>query len=123
MRTLPYLASALLLAAIGLVDLPVSAGAHPFWSVRVVLIGTPVGLVLAFGATTMLKIRFRIILFAAIAAAALLAAHFGKAQFAASYAEDRVAGMVWYYGWIAAMAGLSALCVALLQGLMLPQRR
>ena len=42
------------------------------------------------------------------------AATWGKAAFAASYAENGFAGQIWYFGWIAAAAGATATIVSLL---------
>lgn len=95
-----------------------SLGAHPWWSLSIALIGTPMGLVLAF-----LAVKARIGRWFAIAGSLLLllaaglAAHFGKMEFVASYAENGLAGRFWYYGWIGVMAALSLLlAVAFLPG-------
>lgn len=84
-------------------------GAHPFWDVQVALIGAPLGVMaaVALRATRVPPIA-GLVLWGAVAVAAALAAWWGKTGFAASYAEDRVAGLFWYYGWIGACAGFAA---------------
>ncbi len=85
-------------------------GAHPFWDVQVALIGAPLGVV---AAALGLRVTRRppgvaLVLGGALAVAAVLAAWWGKTAFVASYAEDRLAGLFWYYGWIAACTGVAA---------------
>ena len=40
-------------------------------------------------------------------------ASIGKERFAVSYAEDRFAGQMWYFGWIALISSATALIAAL----------
>lgn len=82
-------------------------GAHPLWANKVVLIGAPIGLVF-FALSYRIGPRLQILLSLLILAAAFAAAHFGKAAFAASFAESRGAGVFWYAGWIGTCAGLVA---------------
>ena len=104
----PVLAAALAYA----LNLPHVLGAHPWWSHTVILIGLPFGLVLA---AVLARFRVRRALSIGITGAAMLAAFFiattGKARFAASYAEDALAGQMWYFGWIAT-CGLAAAVLA-----------
>lgn len=80
-------------------------GAHPFWDTKIAWIGAPIGALLGL----VLPRKTRTILgLALLTAAALGLAHYGKTQFAASYAEDRLAGQFWYFGWIATAALFTA---------------
>ncbi len=88
-------------------------GAHPWWAMQTALIGTPVGLVLGLGLTRLR--RWRGVVVAAVALiCALGLAHYGKTQFAATYAEDVLAGRIWYFGWIGAAAAAAATTFAAL---------
>ena len=105
---LPLIAAGLVIAlAAGGVSK--ALGAHPFWDVQIALIGAPIGAV----AATLLPARWA---FAVIAALATFSsyglAHYGKTRFAASYAEDALAGQLWYFGWIG-VAAFAALAVGL----------
>ena len=107
------LAAVLMLAArvLGLTEL---AGAHPFWARQVVYLGVPIGLILAWiirrtgiGRTARLGIYLvGTAVFFALAA-------WGKMRFAASFADDALAGQVWYFGWIATAALGTALLARL----------
>lgn len=109
-----YLIAAAVVMIAAFYGVPKSLGAHPFWAVKVAWIGVPVGLFLAFS-TRALKWRWptRMLLFFVLLAIAGTAAHQGRLQFAASYAENQLAGQAWYFGWIASMAfgaaGLAAI--------------
>ena len=94
---------------------PKSLGAHPFWAIKIAWIGAPVGLLLAF-LTRALEWRWvtRIFIFLVLLAIAGTAAHLGRLQFAASFAENTLAGQVWYFGWIASAAFASALIASCL---------
>jgi len=76
-------------------------GAHPFWAVKVGYIGALVGLVLAVGFWWM-RVGFglKLTLAAGLLILAAGVAALGKARFAASYAEDALAGKMWFFGWI-----------------------
>ncbi|MDF1717616.1 MAG: hypothetical protein P1U75_13225 [Antarcticimicrobium sp.] len=115
MRHLPALIpAALLMALAAQTGLTESLGAHPWWAAQVILLGAPAGLLLAaLAALSGLAAGPRIILFALIAAAAFAAATWGKAEFAASYAENVMAGRLWFLGWIGTAAGAAALLAAL----------
>lgn len=95
---LPIL-GALLAYAIGLTQI---LGAHPWWADKVILIGLFLGLLLS---TTLWGLRVskfvRLLGLTVLAFVAYATAYTGKAQFAASYAEDALAGQMWYFGWIA----------------------
>lgn len=95
------LAASLMLVA-GFLDLSEYAGAHPFWSSSVIYIGVPLGIIFA-GVVRALGLgrTLRLVLYAALLAAAIWITYSGKTRFAASFAEDRFAGQMWYFGWIA----------------------
>lgn len=86
-------------------------GAHPAWAVQTGAVGA------AGGAAAFVGLRLAglrpgaVMLLGGLAlVASALAVHFGKTAFAASYAENALAGRVWYLGWFA-VAG--AVCLAL----------
>lgn len=100
------------LVAASLAGLPQRFGAHPWWARQTGIIGG-VG-----GAVLWLALRRAGVSPAAqltVAALALLAsaaaAYFGKQVFAASYAENALAGRFWYFGWFT-LAGSVALLLA-----------
>lgn len=90
-------------------------GAHPFWAGNVLLIGAPIGLILGL---TLARTPYAVSLIT-LSVATLLsiaATYWGKSTFAASYAEDALAGQFWYFGWIAICAFLSAfICRAMIR--------
>ena len=109
------LLAATLMLAVGAFGLAEYAGAHPFWSGRVVYIGVPLGLILAWAvrrAGLGRGMRLGLYLLGTVVLVSL--AFWGKAQFAASFAEDRFAGQVWYFGWIGAAMFATALLARLL---------
>ncbi len=112
-RALSYLFAAAVVILAANYGIPKSLGAHPFWSTKIALIGVPVGLVLA---VLIRKVswprRLGICLIALFLAA--VAAHQGRLVFAASFAENHLAGLFWFYGWIAVAAATTALIAALL---------
>ena len=118
MRFAPVIATVLIMALAYGLDLPKAWGAHPFWSRSILLIGTPIGLVLAGAALLLVRGPWLPALaFAVLAVVAVLLAAQGKADFAASFAEDRFAGRIWYFGWIAAAAMAAAAMTAGFAGL------
>lgn len=82
-------------------QVPLALGAHPQWAQSVVSIGAPIGL---FGFMALIKTNKTVL--SAVGIAGLVAAYVtavtGKARFVASYADDTIAGQMWFYGWIAA---------------------
>jgi hypothetical protein len=82
--------------------LTLALGAHPWWAGKVIWIGLGLGLLLSAIlwrlriSKTVCLIGFTLLMFAAFATA-----YIGKSRFAASYAEDALAGQMWYFGWIA----------------------
>ncbi len=109
---LPALIAALLMSALIALDIARPLGAHPWWSQKTLLIGAPIGLILA----TLLCLKLRplplTITFAIATALTFATAKYGQTQFAASYAEDALAGKLWYFGWIATGAALAAALTA-----------
>ena len=101
--------SALILTGIFyLLDVPTKAGAHPLWADQVLVSGVVIGTILAV-ATTPLPGRLRVIGFSVLAVLSYLVAENGKFRFAESYAEDALAGQLWYFGW-------HALCIFMVAG-------
>lgn len=90
-------------------------GAHPVaWPFQVAVIGAPIGAVIALGVGMILPSKtVRVILFIVFALAGWALAHYGKLGFTASYAEDRLAGKFWYFGWIATCAATTAALTAI----------
>lgn len=85
-------------------------GAHPVaWPFQVALIGAPIGAIIAISAGFVLQSKMvRLIFFVVLVLIAWGLAHYGKIEFAASYAEDQLAGKFWYFGWIATCAMATA---------------
>lgn len=114
-RMAAYVIAAALVVTAARYGLPKALGAHPFWAARIAWIGVPAGLALAFVAARMgVGWIARIRLFLFLLAASAAAAHFGRLGFVASFAENRVAGRFWYFGWIGVACFAAALVVALL---------
>lgn len=90
-------------------------GAHPFWDTKVALIGAPIGIFLALLLRVMRwRWSTRLFTFLVLLAIAGTAAHQGRLQFAASFAENQLAGQFWFVGWIASAAFAAGLIAALL---------
>jgi hypothetical protein len=100
--------------------LTLALGAHPFWADKVIWIGLGLGLLLS-AILWGLRISKTICLIGLtlLTCAAFATAHIGKSRFAASYAEDAMAGQMWYFGWIATCA----FALAILATLVWPNRR
>ncbi|WP_052261726.1 hypothetical protein [Leisingera sp. ANG-M1] len=103
LRLLPPLAAVLVAAELAhLLNLTAALGAHPWWAGKVIWLGALPGLAVALAAGRLQLPRWLTAGgFAAFGAAAFAVASTGKARFAASYAEDLLAGQFWYFGWIA----------------------
>ena len=95
--------------------LPKSLGAHPFWAITIAWIGAPIGVALAF-VLRALKWRWstRVLSFIVLLTIAGTAAHQGRLIFAASFAENALAGQFWYIGWIAVAASAAGLIASFL---------
>ena len=88
-------------------------GAHPFWATSIAWTGAPAGALLALVIRrrtwpTRLLLAFGLLAFSATAA------HQGRLAFAASFAENRLAGQAWYLGWIGVATASSALIAIVL---------
>ena len=111
--TLPYLMAAAFVLVTAHWGGSRLLGAHPFWAEKIAWIGAPFGLFVAL----LLRHRSwfnRIVAFAVLLSISGAAAHFGRLRFAASFAEDQLAGQFWFFGWIAVAAFLTALIAAAL---------
>ncbi|MBM1222579.1 hypothetical protein JQU17_20405 [Ponticoccus sp. SC2-23] len=99
-------AAAILLA--GQLGLFARLGAHPFWSdFTAPALGILVGA--AGYCLGLWRRRTGLITMIVLLVAAAAAARFGKQVFAASYAENALAGDFWFFGWIALCGALVAL--------------
>lgn len=102
-RTALSIAGAIaLMVSVGLLNLPHTLGAHPWWSLTILWIGTPIGI--ALGVLLSFSGLKKSSAVAGLVSATILAyalAYWGKTAFAASYAENHLAGQAWYFGWIA----------------------
>ncbi len=77
-------------------------GAHPWWADKVIWFGLGLGLLLSVILWGLRASRtIRMIGLTVLTIAAFATAYVGKSRFAASYAEDALAGQMWYFGWIA----------------------
>ncbi|WP_299419003.1 hypothetical protein [uncultured Shimia sp.] len=114
---LPTLIAALVMGELIALDIARPLGAHPWWSQKTLLIGAPIGLILATLTSLKLRPLPLTITFVITTALAIACAKYGQTQFAASYAEDQLAGKLWYFGWIATGATLAATLTATLTAL------
>ncbi|NNF25461.1 MAG: hypothetical protein HKN63_11775 [Rhodobacteraceae bacterium] len=107
---MPYILALLLTLAAAWTGLTAQAGAHPALALQQAMVGAPIGavLALALSRTRTPKVA-QLMLWAVLLLAAFAMAALGKQRFVASYAEDAFAGHLWHYGWIAALAALTAL--------------
>lgn len=83
-----------------ILDLPRELGAHPWWSQKVVMSGALIGLAGGLAANWVLngrRITAFLLLIGTLIGFAI--AKYGQTEFAASYAEDALAGQLWYFGW------------------------
>ncbi|MBU2867079.1 hypothetical protein [Pacificibacter marinus] len=105
--------TALIALIAGVTSIAAQLGAHPWWANQVILVGAPIGIVLGlvlWGAR--LNRVLRLCLGVVALAAAFGVAKYGQIGFANSYAEDQLAGKLWYMGWIATSAAASLLLMA-----------
>ena len=80
-------------------------GAHPFWAVKTGWMGGAIGAGVALALILMqAPSRLRLVLGVLGLIAGYAVAKTGAARFAASYAEDALAGRFWFFGWIAVAA-------------------
>tara|TARA_R110002049_G_scaffold4718_12_gene33444 strand:+ start:1930 stop:2409 length:480 start_codon:yes stop_codon:yes gene_type:complete len=94
--------------------------AHPFWASQGALVGGLIGAAagIVLGQGRVWALWAGLVLLAATGAITL----YGKAEFAASYAEDAVAGKIWYFGYFATMAALAFTLCRLLMALKQPDQ-
>ena len=89
-------------------------GAHPWWAFKVgyfgVIIGVVIYVVQSFwhGSFSTKALMISVALLAMT-----VTVWIGKARFSASYAEDAVAGKMWFFDWIGIVAALFLLVVHL----------
>lgn len=89
-------------------------GAHIFWDVKVAYIGAPIGALLAIALVLTPIAKFkRVGFWGVLTVLAFIGARYGQAQFAASFGDDQLAGVFWYFGWISTSAGMTALLISL----------
>ena len=86
-------------------------GGHPFWSASATYLGIGIGAVIATLSHLVLTKHSRWTkllpgIFIALTILAITASTYGKIEFVASYADNHLAGRVWYYGFIAFIAGI-----------------
>lgn len=74
------------------------AGAHPQWTGQLFVSGAAIGTLLALVLTQFAFVP-RTILLSLVVIGAYVTADYGKSRFAASFAEDAIAGQMWFYGW------------------------
>lgn len=100
------------LVAASLAGLPEALGAHPWWAQLSGIIGGVGGAVLWL-ALRRAGLSFSALVVVTVSAllASAAAAHFGKQVYAASFAENALAGRFWYFGWFA-ISGSVALLIA-----------
>ncbi len=94
-------------------------GAHPWWAANVGYIGAGIGAVV-WGVLLAAGMRRRWLLLGALAllVVAGVMTTIGKTNFAASYAEDALAGRFWYFGWIPLMASGFGVIASLASGIL-----
>ena len=86
-------------------------GAHPFWSASATYLGIGIGAFVTLLAHLILIrhprwTKLLLGIFLSLAIIGITASTYGKIDFVASYAEDRLAGRIWYYGFIAFIASI-----------------
>lgn len=86
-------------------------GAHPYWSASATYLGIGIGAAIALLLHLVLTrhprwTKLLLGVFIALTIIGITASTYGKIDFVASYAEDRLAGRIWYYGFIAFIAGI-----------------
>jgi len=103
------------LVGLAYLGLTTALGAHPFWAVKIAYIGVGFGVVIyslfwVWQGSWLAKMISFILLLAVSGGITT----FGKTRFAASFAEDAMAGRLWYFGWIAVIGFAFALLFHLL---------
>lgn len=105
------------LVAASLEGLPRILGAHPFWGQQTGVGGGIAGALLWL---TLRRVGVSASMQVIIAIVALLisatAVYVGKQVFAASFAENWIAGRFWYFGWFAVSGSVAFLLAATMAG-------
>ncbi|AZQ68857.1 hypothetical protein EF888_18005 [Silicimonas algicola] len=112
-RVAPYVISVLIVIVAAHWGVSRAYGAHPFWSTSIAWIGAPTGVVFAL----LIRRRswpVRLCIVSSLLALSAATAHQGRLAFAASFAENRLAGQAWYLGWIGVAVASSALIAVIL---------
>lgn len=101
-------AVAVVLVVAALAGLPQTLGAHPWWAQQTGIIGSAGGVVIYLGLRKAGMSPVPLLIIAAVALLATAAvAHFGKQVFAASMAENTLAGRFWYFGWFGSAGSMA----------------
>lgn len=89
-------------------------GAHPWWAFKVGYFGVIIGVVI-YVVQSFWRGSFatKVLMISVALLAMTVTVWIGKARFSASYAEDAVAGKMWFFGWIGIVAALFLLVVHL----------
>lgn len=99
------LIAAIVVMVLTLSGIPNFFGAHPFWGMKIAYFGVIAGIIVySFAWVWQGGWGAKAILFVALLFLSIGVTTFGKIRFAASYAEDAMAGRMWYFGWIAIAA-------------------
>ena len=121
---IPVVAIAVFLFALHLVGFWPIIGGHPYWSASATIAGAILGIVVFYLLILTLAkspqtINIALISLIAICGISLGVSMMGKVAFVGSYAENHMAGRVWYFGFIlfigALMSSLSMMSQAIRQ--------
>lgn len=105
------------LVAASLADLPQMLGAHPFWAQQTSVIGGIGGALLWLAQRRVrLSASMQVIIAIVVLLISATAAYVGKQVFAASFAENWIAGRFWYFGWFAVSGSVAFLLAATITG-------
>lgn len=105
-----------ILSAACLAGLPETLGAHPWWAVKSGIIGSMIGGLAWLGLRfAQRSAGFILRLGTGCLVASTAAAVIGKRIFAASLAENALAGRFWYLGWFAVFASLAIVVIHIVQ--------
>ena len=99
---------AALVVAAGYFGVTQDLGAHPFWAFKVTWIGAPIGVILFLALWRVSTSILLGVVLLVLGVACMFAANWGKTEFAASFAENALAGRIWYFGWIGAAVFMTA---------------
>lgn len=105
---LPIVLTAIVMSGLIALDIARPLGAHPWWSQKTLMIGAPMGVIAGALLGYLIGPARALFLALGLLVLAFATAKYGQTQFAASYAEDALAGKLWYFGWIGTGATLAA---------------